>query len=109
MISLLQLEFIVLVACFLLFLIVYIKQKKFAHTKDLIWDSIIDAVTLNSGIILLMFLIGKVFKIPYLSAIDDFALYIGLLIAGLVIIGGSVDKLRGNKNDKKKKRKGKGQ
>ena len=98
MISLLQVEFIILIIGFVILLGFYIKQKRFNKIKDLIWDSIIDAITLNSGVILLLFLIGKVFDINYLSEIDDFALYLGLLIAGLVIIGGSIDKIRGKKN-----------
>jgi|SRR3989338_7756190 len=100
MISLLQLEFIILIVCCVIFIAIYIKQKRFKKTKDLIWDSIMDAVTLCSGIILLLFLVGSVFKIGYLSSIDDFVLYIGLLIAGSGIISGSIDKIRGKQNGK---------
>jgi hypothetical protein len=98
--SLLQLEFLILIACLIIFIVIYAIHKKFKTTKDLIWDSIMDAITLCSGIILLLYLIGKVFQIEYLNKIDDFSLIIGLLIAGLVIIGGSIDKIRGKKNEK---------
>jgi len=103
MISLLQLEFIILIICCIIFIVTYIIQKRFEKTKDLIWDSIINAITLCSGIILLLFLIGSVFKINYLSSIDDFLLYTGLLIAGSGIISGSIENLRGKNHGKNKK------
>lgn len=61
-----------------------------------------DAITLCSGVTLLAYLVGRVFQIEYLTKIDEFALTIGLLVAGLVIIGGSIDKLRRKKDDKEK-------
>lgn len=104
MISLLQLEFLLLGLSILIFFIKYWVQKKYKKIKDLIWDCVIEGITLNSGVIILLYLTGRLFNIEYLSSIDEYALYVGLLIGGLAIVGGSVDKLikkRRNKNAKK--------
>ena len=102
MINLLQLYFVLLLLIFLLHIIVYRIQKKFKLIKDLVWESITDAFTLNSGIIVMLYLAGKVFNIAYFSIIDDYSLYAALLLSGLVVIGGSIDKLFNIKKDKGK-------
>ncbi|MBT4539741.1 hypothetical protein HOC32_05625 [Candidatus Woesearchaeota archaeon] len=97
MITFFQLSFVILFILFLVFLVIYGKQKKFKDTRDLVWKSIIDAMTLNSGIIVLLYVVGKVFIWEYLTEIDNYALYIALIIAGLVIIADAIDKIKSKK------------
>ena len=78
---------------FVVHMIVYSIQKRYKLIKDRVWESITDSFTLNSGIIVLLYLAGKVFNIAYLSFIDDYSLYASLLLSGLVVIGGAIDKL----------------
>lgn len=105
MISILQIYFLGLLGSFLLFLIVYFCQKRYEKTIDLCWQSINDAITLNSGAIILIHLIGKIFKIETLALSDDYALYAALLISSLLIFASSIDKLKngGVKKDGSKK------
>ena len=97
MITFFQLSFVTLFVLFLVFLVIYGKQRKFKDIRDLVWKSIIDAITLNSGIIVLLYVAGKVFIWEYLTEIDNYALYIALIIAGLVIIADAIDKIRSKK------------
>ncbi len=93
MITSLQLIVLLLLISFIFILIVYIVKKKFKSIKDLVWDSIFDAATLNSGFIILFFLIGKLFNVPLFQQIDDYSLIFGLIVSMVVIFTGIIEKL----------------
>jgi len=44
--------------------------------------------------LILLYVAGKVFIWTYFTEVDNYALYIALIIAGLVIIADAIDKIR---------------
>lgn len=87
------------IALFVLFFLIICfirrKQRRDDTIKDLTYNSITDAVTLNSGVVILLYTTGKFFTINYLTDhVDSYMLLIALTISGTVIISDSLDKLR---------------
>jgi len=101
MMDLLQIYFIAFVIAFLVFLITYLVGKRYENIATACWNSATDAATLNSGVILLIHVVGKLFKIEWLVLKDDYVLLVAIFIAGLLIIGSSIDKLSGNETRSK--------
>lgn len=63
------------IVLFITILYIRYKQRRDDTLRDLGYNSIIDAVTLNSGIIILLYTIGKYFSIDYLiTDVDNYAL-----------------------------------
>lgn len=105
--KLLHLIITLLVIVFIIILVFYIKRKKFDTIKGLVINSFIDALTFNSGLIILLYLAGLFFQVKYLSEIDNYALYSALLLAGFIMLADVIDKLREtnkNKEDGKKRK-----
>ena len=98
----LQFQIVLAFMCMIIFLIIYFIKKKFKNFKELIYDAFVDGATLYSGIIPILFALGKVFKIKYFESIDNTVLYFSLIFAGFIIIGGCLDKIK-DKEDKNAK------
>lgn len=81
-----------------IFIILFIFNKVFNLKKKPL-DMAIDSVTITSGLILFLYLIGLALEISYLKQIDEFSLFIALFIAGISLISNATDKykLKGGK------------
>ena len=101
MITFFQLSFTTLFILFIAFIIIYGKQKRFNSIKDLVGKSIFDAIALNSGITVLLYVAGNIFNLKYFMNIDSFALDVALIVGGLIIIGDSLDKIINKQGDEK--------
>ena len=101
MVTQIQLFVILFSICFLIFGLRYFYIKKSKSFQELAWDSFTDALTLNSGIIILLYTYGLVSGNEYFSKIDNYSLIIALILAGIVTIGGSLDKLKKNGKEEK--------
>jgi|SRR3989344_6634583 len=97
MITFFQLSFIILLVLFIILLIIYGKQKRFKDVKELVWKAIFDAIGLNSGILILLYVSGKIFTLNYFTEVDNYALYIALIIAGFIIVADAIDKVLNKK------------
>lgn len=80
------------------FIILFILDKK-NNLKKKALDLAIDSVTITSGLILFLYLVGIALEINYLKQIDEFSLFIALFIAGISLISSVTDKykLKGGK------------
>jgi hypothetical protein len=93
----LQFQIVLALLCMVIFVITYFIRKKYENYKELIYDSFMDGISLYSGVIIILFSVGKVFNIEYLAKIDNLVLYFFLFFAGFIIIGGCLDKIKGGK------------
>ena len=89
-----------LILIFVLFIILLILNKK-KTIRLRAQDSIIDALTFGSGLILFLYLVGKTLNIAFLTNIDEFSLLLAILIASIFLLSASADKYF--KRRKKKK------
>lgn len=55
-------------------------------------SSIIDSMTLSSGVILILYLIGKAWDIAYLKNVDEFSLGLATILASIILISDVIDK-----------------
>ena len=103
MIDPLQFQIVLALACMVIFAVAYYLKKRYKNFKELIYDGFMDGASLYSGIIIILFAVGKVFNVGYLASIDNAVLYFFLFFAGFIILGGCIDKIkeRGDKNEKK--------
>lgn len=89
-----MLVFILLIFFFFFIAIVHRIQKRHRNLSELVASAFMDAITLNSGALILLYVIGILAEIPYLT--EDFensAVLIALTFSGLVLIARSIDKL----------------
>jgi hypothetical protein len=77
-------------------------------------DALIDALTFNAGLILFLYVFGKVFSINYFAELDEDTLILAIFVASIFLISIPTDKyyknirkrtskLFGGKNGKKHK------
>jgi hypothetical protein len=57
-------------------------------------NALVDATTMNSGLILTLYLAGNIFNIAGLKSIDDYALYGALFFATAVTVLYSINNIR---------------
>src|SRR3989344_6590210 len=94
MVDLLQFQILLALLCMVIFAVAYFTKKRYKSFKELIYDGFMDGASLYSGIIIILFAIGKVFNIEYLASIDNAVLYFFLFFAGFIILGGCMDKIK---------------
>ena len=92
----LQFQLLLAIICVIIYFVVNKRKSPNKNYKELFYDSFIWGATLYSGILIILFSVGKAFDIPFLAGIDNFVLYFFLIFAGFVIIGGSIDDLKKN-------------
>ncbi len=102
MINSLQFQILLALLCMVIFCVAHFRRKRYKNFKELIYDGFMDGASLYSGIIIILFAIGKVFNIVYLASIDNAVLYFLLFFAGFIILGGCMDKMK-EKEDKHEK------
>ena len=93
MIDSFQFQVILALFCMVMFILIYSFKRRFDNFKELIYDSFLDGLTLFSGLILILFSVGKIFGISFLNQIDSVLLYFFIIFAGFIIIAGSLDKV----------------
>lgn len=76
----------------LVFIVLFCLNKNIKSIKLKAWRAIIDAITFTSGLVLIIYLIGKAWEINYLKGIDEFSLGLALIIASIILIFDIVDK-----------------
>lgn len=76
----------------MVFITLFCLNKKTKSIRLKAWSSVIDATTFTSGLILIFYLVGKAWEIPYLNKIDEFSLGLALVIASIILIFDVVDK-----------------
>lgn len=81
------------------FILCFLNKEKSIRLKA--QSSIIDSMTLSSGIILVLYLIGKAWNIEYLKAVDEFSLGLATILASIILISDVIDKYYKNQKSKK--------
>ncbi|GEM_PF-5841940 len=81
-----------LVSSFIIFIIFLLFNKKDKILQERIKNSLIDAVTFNSGLMLFLYLFGKVFSLAYFADLGEDSLLFAILIASVVLMSASADK-----------------
>lgn len=84
----------------IVFLILFALNIKYKMKKKAL-DMAIDSVTITSGLILFLYILGLALDITYLKQIDEFSLFIALFIAGISLISSATDKYKKVKGGKK--------
>ena len=84
-----------LVLFFILYLISYSTwNRRYVDFKRRCGDAFTGALTLNSGLVLFLYLFGKAFEIPFLQVIDDYSLLASILFAAIMLSAQGIDDLR---------------
>lgn len=83
MISFLKLSLLLVILTFFVFL-KFNKSDK--TTQERVRNSLIDAITFNSGLSLFLYLFGNIFSINYLTDINEDSFLLAILIAGLFLM-----------------------
>ncbi|MDD5193674.1 MAG: hypothetical protein PHF67_03745 [Candidatus Nanoarchaeia archaeon] len=81
------------------FILCFINKEKSIRLKA--QSSIIDSMTLSSGVILILYLIGKAWNIEYLKAVDEFSLGLATILASIILISDVIDKYYKSQKSKK--------
>ena len=74
------------------FIIFAFFNKKDKNLQNRIKNSIIDSITFGSGLVLFLYLFGKIFSINYLSQIDESALLLAIFLASIFLMSFAADK-----------------
>lgn len=77
-----------------IFFILYFLNKNEKSIRLRANSSIIDSITFSSGIVMILYLIGRAWDVTYLKSIDEFSLGIALIVASIALISDILDKYK---------------
>lgn len=76
-----------------------LKGSSFNHVTMFV-NSFVDALTLNSSLILIFYLIGNSFDVPLFSSIDAYALNSSIILSALVVFAHSLNNFQIKRQNK---------
>ena len=81
------------------FVLLYLNRNLKPKKKTL--DLAVDAITITSGVVLFLYILGIATNLEYFKEIDELSLFIALFIGGISLISSVTDKYK-NKNKVRK-------